>query len=305
MIDTELLRSAAALDDVEVLPNEPLSKHTSLGVGGPADLFVIPNSVDALCHVVRYATDAAIPAFVLGEGTNVVVRDGGVRGMVIKIGQNLAEIARDNCHVTAQAGARLAMLCRKCCEWGLSGLEFAAGIPGSVGGALVMNAGAYDGEMKNVVDWVLAIDADGTKHKLCRDELEMSYRHSVFQRNGMIIAEGQFAVRPDDGRAVRNRTYAVVEERCCKQPVAQRSAGSIFKRPEGDFAGRLLEDVGAKGLRVGGAKISEKHANFIVNCDGATAKDVLELIELVRRRVYDSFGVLLESEVLVVGQDPA
>jgi len=290
---------------VEVLPNEPLSKHTSLGVGGPADLFVIPNSVDALCHVVRYATDAAIPAFVLGEGTNVVVRDGGVRGMVIKIGQNLAEIARDNCHVTAQAGARLAMLCRKCCEWGLSGLEFAAGIPGSVGGALVMNAGAYDGEMKNVVDWVLAIDADGTKHKLCRDELEMSYRHSVFQRNGMIIAEGQFAVRPDDGRAVRNRTYAVVEERCCKQPVAQRSAGSIFKRPEGDFAGRLLEDVGAKGLRVGGAKISEKHANFIVNCDGATAKDVLELIELVRRRVYDSFGVLLESEVLVVGQDPA
>jgi len=305
LIDTELLRSAAALDDVEVLPNEPLSKHTSLGVGGPADLFVIPNSVDALCHVVRYATDAAIPAFVLGEGTNVVVRDGGVRGMVIKIGQNLAEIARDNCHVTAQAGARLAMLCRKCCEWGLSGLEFAAGIPGSVGGALVMNAGAYDGEMKNVVDWVLAIDADGTKHKLCRDELEMSYRHSVFQRNGMIIAEGQFAVRPDDGRAVRNRTYAVVEERCCKQPVAQRSAGSIFKRPEGDFAGRLLEDVGAKGLRVGGAKISEKHANFIVNCDGATAKDVLELIELVRRRVYDSFGVLLESEVLVVGQDPA
>lgn len=304
MMDAELIRSARALEGVDVLLNEPLSRHTSLGVGGPADLFVVPHSTDALCAVVNYAVEAQIPFFVLGEGTNVIVRDGGIRGMAVKLGQNLAVISRDGSLVTAQAGARLAMLCRKCCEWGLSGLEFAAGIPGSIGGALVMNAGAYDGEVGHVVDWVLAIDGDGHKRRLSRDELDMRYRHSTFQRNGMIIAEAGFLLRPDDPKAVRSRTYAVVEDRCCKQPVAQRSAGSIFRRPTGDYAGRLLDQAGAKGLEVGGAKISEKHANFIVNCNAATAAQILELIELARQRVHDQFDVWLESEVMVVGEDP-
>jgi len=224
--------------------------------------------------------------------------------MAIKLGRNLAAISREGGLVTAQAGVRLAMLCRKCCEWGVSGLEFAAGIPGSLGGALVMNAGAYDGEMGQIVDWVLAIDREGHQRRLSRDELDMEYRHSSFQHNDMIVAEAGLSLRPEDPKVVRNRTYTVVEDRCCKQPITQRSAGSIFMRPQGDYAGRLLEEAGAKGLQVGKAKISEKHANFIVNSNGATAAEILELIELARQRVHDRFDIWLQPEVMVVGEDP-
>ncbi len=304
MMDAELIRSAQALEGAKVLLNEPLSRHTSLGVGGPADLFVVPDSTIALSAVVNYAVDARVPFFVLGEGTNVIVRDGGIRGMAIKLGRNLAAISREGGLVTAQAGVRLAMLCRKCCEWGVSGLEFAAGIPGSLGGALVMNAGAYDGEMGQIVDWVLAIDREGHQRRLSRDELDMEYRHSSFQHNDMIVAEAGLSLRPEDPKVVRNRTYTVVEDRCCKQPITQRSAGSIFMRPQGDYAGRLLEEAGAKGLQVGKAKISEKHANFIVNSNGATAAEILELIELARQRVHDRFDIWLQPEVMVVGEDP-
>jgi len=303
-MDAELIRSAQALEGAKVLLNEPLSRHTSLGVGGPADLFVVPDSTIALSAVVNYAVDARVPFFVLGEGTNVIVRDGGIRGMAIKLGRNLAAISREGGLVTAQAGVRLAMLCRKCCEWGVSGLEFAAGIPGSLGGALVMNAGAYDGEMGQIVDWVLAIDREGHQRRLSRDELDMEYRHSSFQHNDMIVAEAGLSLRPEDPKVVRNRTYTVVEDRCCKQPITQRSAGSIFMRPQGDYAGRLLEEAGAKGLQVGKAKISEKHANFIVNSNGATAAEILELIELARQRVHDRFDIWLQPEVMVVGEDP-
>ena len=302
LMDVELIRSAAALNDAEILTNEPLSKHTSLGVGGPADVFVVPHSVERLSEVIRYATEAGVPHFVLGEGTNVIVQDGGVRGIVIHIGDNLSEICCEGTQVTAQAGARVAMLCRRCCEWGLTGLEFAAGIPGSVGGALVMNAGAYGGEMSQVVDWVTAIKPSGDMARLTRDELGLTYRDSIFQHEDLVIAEAGFALAEGEAREVHARTYEVVEGRCGTQPVAQRSAGSIFKRPDGDYAGRLLEATGAKGLQVGGAMISEKHANFIINCGGATAGDILGLIELVQQRVEDRFGIRLEPEVMVVGE---
>jgi|LSQX01.2.fsa_nt_gb UDP-N-acetylmuramate dehydrogenase len=303
LMATELTAALEGLDNVAVLLDEPLAKHTSLGVGGPADLFVVPRSIEALQSAVKLAATYDVPMHVLGEGTNLVVRDGGIRGMVLKMGRNLAQVRHDGNQVVAQAGARLALLCRKCCEWGLSGLEFASGIPGSIGGALVMNAGAYDGEMAHVVEWVMAIDRSGEKLKLHRDELGMSYRRSVFQDNGMLIACAAFLLTPCDHRVIRSRIYSVVEERCGKQPVARRSAGSIFKRPEGDYAGRMLEEVGAKGMRVGGAMISEKHANFIVNHDHATATDVLALIAHVRQRVHDRFGVWLQTEVVTVGDD--
>ncbi len=303
MIELEAVPSEL-VDGVELRFNEPLSAHTSLGVGGPADIFAVPHSVDALARTIRYASENAIPCFVLGEGTNIVVRDGGIRGMVIHIGSNLAEITHVDGAVTAQAGARVAMVCRRCCEWGLSGLEFAAGIPGSIGGALVMNAGAYGGDMADVVAWVLAIDPEGRKHRLLPGQMDLGYRHSVFMGNGLVIAEAGFNLTPANCRCVRAAMYDTVEKRCGRQPVAQRSAGSVFKRPEGDYAGRLLEEAGAKGLRVGGAKISEKHANFIVNCANATASEVLALIDLVRERVQEKSGVWLESEVLVVGEDP-
>ena len=303
MIELEAVPSEL-VDGVELRFNEPLSAHTSLGVGGPADIFAIPHSVDALARTIRYASENAIPCFVLGEGTNIVVRDGGIRGMVIHVGSNLAEITRVGDTVTAQAGARVALVCRRCCEWGLSGFEFAAGIPGSVGGALVMNAGAYGGDMADVVAWVLAIDGEGRERRLLPGEMDLGYRHSVFMGSGLVIAEAAFTLTPGDCRHVRDLVYDTIEKRCSGQPVAQRSAGSVFKRPEGDYAGRLLEEAGAKGLRVGGAKISEKHANFIVNCAGATAAEVLALIDLVRERVHETSGVWLESEVLVVGEDP-
>ncbi len=305
LMDADVIRSAAALEDADILTNEPLSKHTSLGVGGPADLFVVPRSIAALAEVIRHATEAGVPYLVLGEGTNVIVQDGGVRGIVIHIGDNLSGISREGTHVTAQAGARVAMLCRQCCEWGLTGLEFAAGIPGSVGGALVMNAGAYDGEMSQVVDWVTAITPSGDMERLTRDELALTYRDSIFQHEDLTIAEVGCALEERDAREVRARTYEVVESRCGTQPVAQRSAGSVFKRPDGDYAGRLLEASGAKGLQVGGATISEKHANFVVNSGGATAGDILGLIELVQQRVHDRFDIWLEPEVMVLGEADA
>jgi len=303
LIATEFVGALESIKHLEVRLNEPLCRHTSLGVGGPADVFVLPGSLDALCAVIELTSAAEVPLCVLGEGTNVVVRDGGIRGVVLKLGRNLAAVSREENRVIAQAGARLPSLCRKSCEWGLSGLEFASGIPGSIGGALVMNAGAYDGEMAHVVEWVTAIERSGKQRTLHRDELGMSYRRSVFQDNGMIIACAAFLLTPCDHRTIRSRIYSMIEERCGKQPVARRSAGSMFKRPEGDYAGRLLEAVGAKGLSVGGAVISEKHANFIVNRDHATATDVLQLITLVRQRVHEHFGLWLETEVVTLGED--
>jgi UDP-N-acetylmuramate dehydrogenase len=302
LIDAESIGRVAGLKNVQILTNEPLSKHTSLGVGGPADFFVIPHSIAALAELIRYATDAGVPYLVLGEGTNIIVRDAGVRGMVIRIADNLSEIHRDGTQVTAQAGARVAMLCRRCCEWGLTGLEFAGGIPGSVGGAVVMNAGAYEGEMRQVVDWVTAIKPSGKIERLTRDELGLRYRDSIFQHEDLIVAEVGFLLDKGKAREIRARTYEIVECRCSMQPLARRSAGSVFKRPDGDYAGRLLEAIGAKGLQVGGAMISQKHANFIVNGGGATASDILRLIELVQKRVQERFGIRLEPEVMVVGE---
>jgi len=300
-----LICSLQKLDDVEVYIDEPIGKHTSLGVGGPADLFVQPHSIDALCEVVRLTSASHARFFVLGEGTNVIIRDGGIRGVVIGICDNLAQFSRDGNYVVAQAGLRVAMLCRQCCDWALSGLEFAAGIPGSIGGALVMNAGAYDGDMNDVVQWVLAIDKSGQRYKLLRDELQMAYRQSVFQHNDMIIAEAGFMLKPDDGKAIRQRMYEYLQRRCEKQPVAQKSAGSVFKRPKADYAGRLLEEAGVKGMQVRGAMISQKHANFIVHSGNGRAQDVLKLIDLVRNRVHDHFGVWLEPEVMIVGEKPS
>ncbi len=303
MIANDHFTSAKELAEVDVYIDEPLSKHTSLGVGGPADVFAVPRTMDALCRVVKYVHEHQIPYFILGEGTNVVVRDGGIRGMVIQLGDNLAEVRRAGYNVIAQAGARIAMVCRKCCEWGLTGLEFSSGIPGSIGGALVMNAGAYEGDMSQVVEWVIAIDQNGVRHRFEAGDMDMSYRHSIFQTNGMVVAEASFLLAKGECHEVRRSTYGVVERRCGKQPVAQRSAGSVFKRPPGDFAGRLLEEIGAKGTRVGGAMISDKHANFIVNAENATAAEIIELIRVVRNRVHDRFGIWLDAEVLVVGEE--
>ncbi len=288
---------------VEVLVNETMARHTSLCVGGPADVFVRPASIPALAQILKVAKATDTPVLPIGEGTNIVVRDGGIRGIVIEIGGNLSEIRRSGHEVSAEAGARIAELCRRCCDWHLSGLEFAAGIPGSIGGALVMNAGAYNGEMADVVKSVVAVSLDGEIQRLGHDELDLGYRNSIFQTNNMVIAEATFEMRPGDGCDVRHAMYECLERRCNRQPVSGRSAGSIFKRPEGDYAGRLLEEAGVKGHRVGGAMISNKHAGFIVTEGSCTACDILTLIETVREKVHDKFGIWLEAEVMIAGDD--
>ncbi|MFO7947280.1 MAG: UDP-N-acetylmuramate dehydrogenase [Armatimonadota bacterium] len=300
---SDTVEALKSIGGVEVLLSESMARHTSLCVGGPADVFVRPSSVEALAEIIQVAKTTNTPILPIGEGTNIIVRDGGIRGIVIEIGGNLSEIRRNGQEVTTEAGARIAELCRRCCDWHLSGLEFAAGIPGSIGGALVMNAGAYNGEIADVVKNVVAVTPDGDIQHLDRDELELGYRKSIFQTNGMIIAGATFELRPGDGCEVRQAMYECLERRCNRQPVSGRSAGSIFKRPEGDYAGRLLEEAGVKGQRVGGAMISNKHAGFIVTHGGCTATDVLTLIETVRERVHEKFGIWLEAEVMIAGED--
>ncbi|MFP3903918.1 MAG: UDP-N-acetylmuramate dehydrogenase [Armatimonadota bacterium] len=302
-LHSDTVDALQSLDDVEVLLDEPMARHTSLCVGGPADVFVRPTSIQALAQIIKVAKTADTPTLPIGEGTNIIVRDGGIRGIVIEIGGNLSRIKRNGQEVSAEAGARIAELCRRCCDWDLSGLEFAAGIPGSVGGALVMNAGAYNGEMADVVKSVVAVTRDGDIQHLHHDELELGYRKSIFQTNGMVIAKASFELTPGDGGEIRHAMYECLERRCNRQPVSGRSAGSIFKRPEGDYAGRLLEEAGAKGYRVGGAMISNKHAGFIVTEGNCTATDILTLIDSVRERVHDKFRIWLEAEVMIAGTD--
>lgn len=292
-----------ALPGLELLVNEPMARHTSFGIGGPAAILAVPHTPQALQRLLRVCHSCEHKPVVLGNGTNVLVRDGGVPGIVIKLAENLSTILREGSNIRAQSGASLARLCLLAADWGLGGLTFAAGIPGTVGGAVWMNAGAWEHEIGETVTHVLAYDFTGQEVLLTHADLHFAYRHSSLQDAELVIAEVLFALRPGDPHQLHAELCERIEQRCCKQPVSQPSAGSIFKRPDGDYAGRLVETVGGKGLRVGGAMISQKHAGFIVNTGGATARDVLELLEQIRQRVLENEGVLLEPEVRVIGED--
>lgn len=298
--------SAADLDTVagvEVLRDEPMSNHTSFGIGGPADILALPHSPQALQELLRVCHAHGLHPLVIGNGTNVLVRDGGIRGVVIKLAENLSEIQRRGTTIEAQSGASLARLCVMAADWGLAGLGFAAGIPGSVGGAVWMNAGAWNEDIGSLVRQVDAFDLTGLPVALDHQALDFSYRHSSLQESDLIITSVIFDLREGNPRRLHAELCETIEKRCCKQPVAQASAGCIFKRPPCDFAGRLVEIVGGKGMRVGGAMISEKHANFIISDGTATARDVLELLELVRTRVHEQEGIWLDPEVRVLGED--
>ena len=292
-----------ALRGVEVREHELLAPHTSFGIGGPADLYAIPHTLDGLRELLRVTTESGLPHCIIGNGSNVLVRDGGLRGVVIQLADNLSAIRRDGCLLIAQSGASLGKLCMFAADEGLAGLSFASGIPGTVGGAVWMNAGANGGEMGEVVSQVLAYNWQGEAFSLTHADLGFSYRHSALQNQPLVVAEVTFDLCAGDSADLHGQMCAIIEKRCAKQPVNMPSAGSVFKRPEGDYAGRLIEAVGAKGLRVGGAEISPKHAGFIVNLGHATAADVLELIRQVRERVHEAHGVWLETEVRVIGED--
>ena len=286
----------------QVLVNEPMSRHATFRVGGPADALFLPEGEDQLIAALSAAREAGVDAFVIGNGSNLIVRDGGVRGLVIAIGEGMSDIRREDDTVVAQAGASLARVAGFAQGEGLSGLEFASGIPGTLGGGCAMNAGAYGGQLSDVLIDARVLLADRIV-TLDRGGMEMGYRTSLPLRTGGIVLSARFALTPDDPAAILERMKDLNARRRDKQPLNLPSAGSTFKRPEGHFAGALIEQAGLKGRSVGGAQVSEKHAGFIVNTGGATAADVLALIRLVQDEVQARSGIRLETEVRVLGED--
>ena len=282
--------------------DEPMSRHTTFRIGGNADYFVKPGNADEVAAVIVVCREYNIPYFILGNGSNLLVSDDGYRGMIINIMDNMDSVTVDGRIITAQAGAMLVRVSVMARDNALTGLEFASGIPGTIGGAVYMNAGAYGGEMKNVVKTVRAIDEYGRIYELDSEKMDFSYRHSIVEERKLIVLEVTLELEHGSGEAIDNRMKELAEARRSKQPLEYPSAGSTFKRPEGYFAGKLIMDAGLRGYSVGGAQVAEKHCGFVINKGGATASDVVELIRDVQHDVDDKFGVTLEPEVKMLGE---
>ena len=298
----ELIERLRAFAPAErVLENEPMSRHTTFRIGGPADALFFPANADELARSMRVVDELGEPCFVMGNGSNLLVRDGSVRGLVICIGEPMSAISVEGATVRAQAGASLARLAREALDASLAGLVFASGIPGSVGGAVAMNAGAYGGEIRDALARALVLDSGEAVWKTA-DELHMGYRNSDVLRRGMIVLEAEFALAEGNHDVLLAETNELARRRREKQPLTLPSAGSTFKRPEGHFAGALIQEAGLKGFRIGGAQVSELHAGFVVNLGGATARDVLDLIAHIQARVKETSGVALEPEVRIIGE---
>lgn len=285
-----------------VLENEPLARHTTFRVGGPADVLFLPESAEELQRAMELAREAGEDCLVIGNGSNLLVRDGGVRGLVIKLAGPMSGVSVEGTAIRAQAGASLSQVSRAALQASLTGLEFASGIPGSLGGALAMNAGAYGGELSQVVREAMVL-MDGRVQTLSREELAMGYRTTRVLREGGIVLSAVLDLKEGDASQIAETMDDLNRRRREKQPLSFPSAGSTFKRPEGYFAGALIEQAGLKGYAIGGAQVSEKHAGFLINRGGATASDLLRLIEYVQERVYAQSGVRLETEVRICGVD--
>jgi len=297
-LDKDKINELCKLFNGSVMFDEPMKNHTSFKIGGPADILVEPNDIDSLKAILKFAKENCIPLCYIGSGSNLLVRDSGIRGIVVKIAKGLDQLVTDDTHVSAGAGIYLPKLVREVASKGLSGLEFACGIPGSLGGALCMNAGAYGFEIGSMVENCCILDTDtGKSYTLGREELCFSYRHSIFMEKRWICLSARLRLVEDSVDAIRNRMQNYTRTRREKQPLEHPSAGSYFKRPEGYFAGALIDECGLKGLTVGNAVVSEKHAGFIVNLGGATSAEVLELEERICRAVQWKFGIRLEREV--------
>ncbi|WZL72112.1 UDP-N-acetylmuramate dehydrogenase [Clostridiaceae bacterium 35-E11] len=283
-----------------IMQDEPMCKHTSFKIGGPVDIMVLPHSVEEVQHVVRLCREMKIDYDIMGNGSNLLVADKGIQGVIIKIGDNFKRVDIEGEKVTAQAGILLSTLANLIVKESLQGFEFASGIPGTLGGALAMNAGAYGGEMKDVVIGASVVDDRGNVVYLTNEELELEYRSSIVQKKGFIVLEVEMKFEKGDREVIREKIKDFTQRRTTKQPLQLPSAGSTFKRPPNHFAGKLIEDAGLKGVRVGGAQVSDLHAGFIVNVDHATAEDVINLIKLVQKTVRDKFGVELHPEVKIM-----
>lgn len=284
-----------------ILLNEPMKKHTTFHVGGEADCMIRVTSEEQLGKVMQYLNLVEIPYFILGNGSNLLISDSGYQGIIIKtMGMNEIKI-EGNC-IQAQAGALLSQVAREACENSLTGLEFAAGIPGTVGGATVMNAGAYDGEMKQVVKQVDVLDKSGNLLEMNNSTMEFGYRTSSIKKNPFVVTSVIFELQPGNKEEIKARMEELAIQRRTKQPLDFPSAGSTFKRPEGNFAGKLIMEAGLRGYSIGGAAISEKHCGFVINKGNALAQDISDLMDEVVERVQEKFGVRLELEVIKLGK---
>lgn len=290
------------LNSKQILVDEPMSKHSTFKIGGNADFFVMPSSIEEVQSIFKISGECDVPVTVLGNGSNILVSDNGIAGIVCSFGSPFSYIKSQNDKVLVGAGTILGAVSKWAGENSLTGMEFAVGIPGSVGGAVFMNAGAYDGEMKNVVTGVTAVSFDGKIFHYDANQLGFAYRHSIFQDNNQIICEIELSLEKGNQEEISSKMKDFTQRRIQKQPLEFPSAGSTFKRPEGYFAGTLIEQTGLKGFRIGGAEVSPKHAGFVVNTDHATAADVLELIHEVQRRVNEKHHVMLQPEVRMIGK---
>ena len=289
------------LDEQQILKNEPMSRHTTFRVGGPADLLLTPDA-EQLPKVIEILKEHQTPITIIGNGSNLLVGDGGIRGAVLEMGRQMSDIHVNGEIVTAQAGALLSKTAQMAYQNELSGMEFAAGIPGSVGGAMVMNAGAYGGEMKDIVTSVKVLTKEGEVLELSGAQMDFGYRHSCVIDKDYLVLEASFLLKKADPKQIRQKMDELKEQRVSKQPLEYPSAGSTFKRPEGYFAGKLIMDAGLAGFTLGGAQVSAKHCGFVINHDHASAKDVLELIRHVQKVVKEQYGVELETEVKMLGE---
>ena len=299
----DLLAIFAGCTAKPLLAQEPMAKHTSFRIGGPADVLAQPAHEAGLAALLKRAGEHAVPVTLIGNGSNLLVRDKGIRGLVIKLSNIFSSITVDGNVLTFGSGISLAMASKKAASLSLSGLEFAVGIPGTIGGAVYMNAGAYDGEMAKVVTCVRVMDMQGKISELQASELDFAYRHTALQNSGLIVTSVTCVLQPDEADAIAAKMADFSQRRISKQPLELPSAGSMFKRPPGYFAGTLIDQTGLKGYTVGGAQVSTKHAGFVVNVGGATAQDVLQLISDVQSKVFAAHGVRLEPEVLVLGEE--
>ena len=296
----EYIKSIVAEENIHF--NEPMSRHTSFRTGGEAAVFVEVENAQQLGKLISLFRKTENEFFVLGNGSNLLVSDKGYDGMILRIGSKMADIRVDGERIYVQAGALLSKVSKVALENGLTGMEFASGIPGSVGGGIVMNAGAYDGEMSYIVERVTVLNESGEQMELDRDTMEFGYRTSVIKNRPFVVVEAVFKLQKGDKEAIRAKMDDFTARRREKQPLEYASAGSTFKRPEGYFAGKLIMDSGMRGFRIGGAQVSEKHCGFVINTGNATSEDIAELMAEVQERVKERFGVMLEPEVVKLGE---
>lgn len=289
-------------DDI-VLLNEPMQNHTTFEIGGPADMLICPHKAEEIKTVLTYCSNHRLPFIILGMGSNILVRDKGIRGIVIKLGDSFNSWQIEGEQIWAQAGLRLSELAQMAAQRELTGLEFAEGIPGSLGGAVFMNAGAYDGEMQNIILSAEAIDCAGKVRTFSQEEIGFAYRHSIFQTNQFTVLSARMQL----SKGIREEIYAKMQEneqsRSKKQPLEYPSAGSIFKRPPNHYVAPMIEKLNLKGYRIGGAEVSSKHAGFIVNRGGASAADVLNLIKKIQIEAKTKFGIELQPEIRIIGEE--